>query len=415
MLPPFIAPDSDAPEGPVASEPPVARNASVATEAPDAWNDPIATEAPVAPKAPASTRPGSPIRFKPASLKSLNSFGIDARAARLVAIDHVDQIDSLLEALNAMRHTTGASAPPPGTSAQPAVPGDLRPFILGGGSNLVLTTDVQRPVVQVRLPGRRLVGDGLVEVAAGENWDRFVDWTIDLGLAGIENLALIPGTCGAAPWQNIGAYGAELSDVLDSVEALDLLNGERRRFSREDCAFGYRDSVFKRAQDRLWLILSMRLQLQPASRAGHRIDYAGIREALGNGPVTTRRIADAVRAVRRLKLPDPAVEGNAGSFFKNPMVSPSRAASLLSMHPRMPVHPLPPPNETVKLSAAWLIETCGLKGFRIGDAAVSKRHALVIVNVGAATGGDIVALAQHIQQQVLRRFDVVLEPEPVML
>jgi UDP-N-acetylmuramate dehydrogenase len=339
-----------------------------------------------------------PTSVADASLKALNTFRIDARARLLVVLREPRDIEPGMAL--ARRH------------------GD--PLLLGGGSNLLFTGDVvERPVLHLRLDGRRAgvdlasADEVVVEAAAGEDWDGFVRWTLAQRLYGLENLVSIPGTVGAAPIQNIGAYGVELRERFDSLDAFHLTSGERRRFDAADCGFGYRDSVFKHGDGRQWLVATVRFRL---SRTGSlRLDYGEIREQLAATGVTAPTAADvagAVAAIRRRKLPDPAVIGNAGSFFKNPVVDASVAAALRAADPSLPAWPA---GERIKLSAAWMIERCGWKGFRDGDAGVDERHALVLVNHGRASGRQILALANRIQASVEQRFRVRLEPEPVLV
>lgn len=287
--------------------------------------------------------------------------------------------------------------------------------VLGAGCNTLVATERLERVLRIALRGRRIVAaDGdrvLVEAAAGEDWPALVEWALGEGLCGLENLSLIPGSVGAAPIQNIGAYGVELAEHFDSLEAVALDTGERRRFSRADCRFGYRDSVFKSPGHRRWLILSIRLAL--SRKLEPRLDYGEIRKALAATPASARAIADAVIGLRRSRLPDPAVLGNAGSFFKNPIVARASLERLRARHPDLPAWPAG--DGLAKLPAAWLIEHDGWKGYRDGDAGVHDRHALVLVNHGRATGAQLLALATRIQDSVSARFAVRLEPEPIIL
>ncbi|MCM5569689.1 UDP-N-acetylmuramate dehydrogenase [Burkholderiaceae bacterium FT117] len=366
---------------------------------------------------------------EPASLRPFNSFGVDARASRLVTLEDPTDVAAALALL--------AEAP--------------RALVLGGGSNLLLAGDFDGTVLRVALRGRRVVSagenDAIVEAAAGENWHDFVCWTLDQGLHGLENLSLIPGTVGASPIQNIGAYGVEMRERFDSLEAVDRHTGERRRLGPADCRFGYRDSVFKHPDGERWLILSVRFRLSrsfepvldygelraelSARAAAPRSDGSGHRDtdrrnapatADGSPPPDAREVAAAVVAIRRRKLPDPAVLGNAGSFFRNPVVDAAQADALAAAHSDMPRHPAGPEagpgadgRPRVKLSAGWLIERCGWKGHREGDAGVHERHALVLVNHGNATGAQLLALAERIRASVRERFGVALEPEPTIV
>lgn len=292
-----------------------------------------------------------------------------------------------------------------------------RVFVLGGGSNVLFRRDFDGVVLRIATRGIETVAEDRdsvrLRIAAGENWDAFVRWSLAQGLAGLENLILIPGTVGAAPIQNVGAYGVELAEFVVCVKAWDRERGEFADLSAADCAFGYRDSRFKRGPGR-YLVTALELEL-PRTPA-LRLDYAGVREELQAMAVVSPRPGDVARAVERLrlrKLPNPAEIGNAGSFFKNPVVSNARAGALKRQYPSLPVYPAG--DGRSKLAAAWLIEACGFKGYREGDAGVSEKHALVLVNYGGATGEAIWALAERIRNAVAERFGVVLEPEPTIL
>ena len=325
------------------------------------------------------------------SLQALNSFGLPAMAALLVELESEEELLSL-----------------------PAFD-PRRDCVLGGGSNVVFVGDVPGTVYRNSIPGRALVEDSgdevLLEVGAGEDWHQLVRWTLAQGLSGLENLSLIPGRVGAAPIQNIGAYGVELSSLLESVTAWEWQQARWVCFSADDCQLAYRDSRFKSREPDRYLITSIRLRLRRRFRPV--LEYAGLREELAAMDIrepSARDVSDAVIRIRRRKLPDPAENGNAGSFFKNPLVSAARAEQLQAAHPGLVSWPTG--DGTAKLSAAWLIEKCGLKGERFGDAAVSKQHALVLLNRGAATGADVAALARRIQARVADEFGVPLEPEP---
>lgn len=340
------------------------------------------------------------------SLQPLNSFGIMARAAHLLAVRGEADVRALL-----------ADAK---LAAQPR-------FVLGGGSNIVLTGDVKGVVLKVEVPGRRVVAQtdrhALVEAGAGENWHDFVAWTLDQGLPGLENLALIPGTVGASPVQNIGAYGLELQDRFHELDAIDLHTGELFTLSATQCGFGYRDSVFKHiaAQEGGFglagraLILRVRFALPRAWQPV--LGYLDLERRMAEEGVrrpSARQIFDWIVAIRRAKLPDPAVIGNAGSFFKNPVVPVAQAEALAARFPALPVFAARAPGQR-KLSAGWLIENLGLRGYRDGDAGVAESHALVLVNHGEATGAQIWQLAQFIRERVAGAYGVTLEPEPVIV
>lgn len=287
-------------------------------------------------------------------------------------------------------------------------------LVIGGGSNLLLTGDVQALVLRMASRGLRvLVDDGervVVEAEAGEVWHDFVLWTLAQGFAGLENLSLIPGTVGAAPMQNIGAYGVEIKDVFAGLTALDRQSGELRDFTLAECDFGYRDSLFKQHPGR-WLILRVRFALSRA--ASLHLEYGPVRQRLIEQGVDLPSASDVSRAIssiRSEKLPDPAVLGNAGSFFKNPVVSSVLAAELKLAYPNLIGYPQA--DGQVKLAAGWLIEAAGWKGFRDADAGVHRLQSLVLVNYGAATGLQLLALAQRIQADIAQRFAVQLEMEP---
>ncbi len=328
-----------------------------------------------------------------ASLRARNTLRVDARAAWLAEVHDAVAIPALF-AHPVLRDTT--------------------PLLLGEGSNVLFAGDVDTPVITLKTHGvEELEGDAATvryRVAAGEHWDDLVRWTLAQGHAGLENLILIPGSVGAAPMQNIGAYGVEAGEFIESVEAFDLADRRCVHFTHAECAFAYRDSLFKRHPDR-WLITAVTLHLPRAWTP--RCEYAGVRDELrrmGVEHAAPIHIADAVINLRTRKLPDPNVIGNAGSFFKNPLVPAAEADVLRREHPAMPCWPAP--GGTSKLSAAWLIETCGFKGLREGDAGISNRHALVLVNHGDATGAQLWALAQRVRAGVHARFGVWLEPEP---
>lgn len=331
------------------------------------------------------------------SLKGCNTFGVDV-AARWFA--EASSEAEVREAL-AIAEARG---------------GEL--LVIGGGSNLLLTADQDAFVLRVTSRGRRVLGEEggrvLVEAEAGEPWHPFVLWSLEQGLAGLENLSLIPGTVGAAPMQNIGAYGVELKDVLHSLVALDRQSGELHEFRATDCEFAYRHSRFKRESGR-WLILRVRFALSRECEAHLHLDYGPLRqhlERLGVERPTPRDVSRAICAIRAEKLPDPRVLGNAGSFFKNPLVSEAQAAQLRAQWPGLVSYPAGA--GLVKLAAGWLIEQAGWKGYREGDAGVHALQALVLVNYGQATGRELLELARRIQADIRKRFAVELEIEPVV-
>jgi UDP-N-acetylmuramate dehydrogenase len=328
------------------------------------------------------------------SLKGMNSFGVDASAGLLIEIESEEDVLSL-PAFN-----------------------PTRDLVLGGGSNVVFASDVPGIVFHNHILGRTIIEDSaehaVLEIGAGENWHQLVRWSLDRGLSGLENLSLIPGQAGAAPIQNIGAYGVELSSVLRGVTAWDWQRSAWVCFECVECQLGYRDSLFKSAAADRYLVTSLQLRLNRVFRP--QLDYAGLCEVLSDMGIehpSARDVSDAVIRLRRRKLPDPALTGNAGSFFKNPELDPEQANALAAAHPGLPVWPTD--DGRSKLSAAWMVENCGLKGLREGDAAVSEQHALVLVNLGSASGRNIVTLASRIQSIVADRFGLMLEPEPRLI
>jgi len=299
--------------------------------------------------------------------------------------------------------------------------GDGRRFILGGGSNLVLTGDFDGLVLHMAIPGKRLRGEDdeafYIEAGAGENWHDFVQWTLAQGWPGLENLSLIPGTVGAAPIQNIGAYGLEVGDCLHSVTAWDFAKQTSVSFGRDDCRFAYRDSRFKQEGWHLTggiAITSVVFRLPKAWQPNCR--YADVAQELAARSIaapTARDIAAAVIAVRQRKLPDPALTPNAGSFFHNPVLAAAQAAALKAAHPTLPCYPQP--DGQVKLAAGWLIEQAGWKGKALGPVGMYERQALVLVNLGGATGDDVRRTMGAVQADVLQKFGVALTPEPIFL
>ncbi|RYX88910.1 MAG: UDP-N-acetylmuramate dehydrogenase [Comamonadaceae bacterium] len=345
-------------------------------------------------------------------LQFSNTFGIAAKALTLVRIH--DEAD------------VAAVRADPVIGRQPA-------FVLGGGSNIVITGDVKTVVLKVEIMGKRLAGETakawIVEAGAGENWHEVVRWTLDNGFPGLENLALIPGTVGASPVQNIGAYGVELQDRFESLDAIDLTTGKTFTLNAAQCAFGYRDSVFKHAStgasdgpgfglaDKA-LITRVRFLLPKNWKPV--LGYADIDKKMAQTGVTeptARQIFDWICEIRQAKLPDPKVIGNAGSFFKNPTVSPEQCADIIQREPKIVHYHLD--DGSVKLAAGWLIDACGWKGKSVGNAGVYEKQALVLVNRGGAgnpvTGGEVMTLAKAIQTSVYERFGILLEHEPVVV
>lgn len=329
-----------------------------------------------------------------ASLKNLNSFGVTASCRQLVQLDRPEDVERLLQL--------------PGFTEQPYL-------LLGGGSNLLFTQDFAGTVIAVGLKGIEKIAEDedavFLQVAAGESWYGFVLYTLEAGYAGLENLSLIPGSVGAAPIQNIGAYGVELESVFHSLSAIDLESGRRREFTREDAHFGYRDSYFKSGAPFRYLIISVTFRLP--KRPQWQLEYGGLARELDGQEITARSISDAVCRLRRSKLPNPSVLGNAGSFFKNPVVSDAQYQSLKQDNPQMPGFAAA--DGQMKIPAAWLIEQQGWKGKREGDAGVSEDHALVLVNYGKASGAELWQLAQQIRDSVSAAYGITLEPEPRVL
>lgn len=297
----------------------------------------------------------------------------------------------------------------------------LRRFVLGGGSNLVLTGDFDGLVLHIAIPGRRCTGEDAdhwyVSAGAGENWNDFVRWTLDKGWPGLENLAQIPGSVGAAPVQNIGAYGLEVADRIAGLTAIDTHTGNPLRLSRADCRFAYRSSVFKQEGwhlDGRTAIVEVTFALPKRwTPLTAYADLAAELDARKNAAPNAREIAEAVAAVRRRKLPDPATHPNAGSFFQNPTVDAEKAAELTARDPTMPSYPQA--DGRVKLAAGWLIERAGWKGKRLGCVGFHEKQALVLVNYGGARASDLAALTHAVQADVKEKFGVDLIPEPVLL
>ncbi|MDR0528255.1 MAG: UDP-N-acetylmuramate dehydrogenase [Zoogloeaceae bacterium] len=333
-------------------------------------------------------------------LRPLNTLALPGRAEFFAHITKMEQMDAI------RKHPELA---------------EQRRFILGGGSNLVLSGDFPGLILYMRLMGRECSGESAahyyVSAAAGENWHEFVNWTLSIHRPGLENLSWIPGSVGAAPVQNIGAYGVEAGEFLSQVEAFDLESGKLCRFSAADCAFAYRDSLFKREGWHLSGRYAItRVVFCLPKRWRPRTGYAELAEELarrGADNPAPADIAGAVSALRRRKLPDMNVLPNSGSFFQNPLVSAELAGALASAHPSLPRYPQP--DGRVKLAAAWLIENAGWKGRNLGAAGMYEKQALVLVNRGGATFKDVQNLTRAVREAVFARFGIHLEPEPVFL
>jgi len=327
------------------------------------------------------------------SLKAFNTFSIDVKAQILFHFNNLKQIPELL----ALVKTTRAQNKPV--------------LILGGGSNILFCEDFTGLVIKIDLSGVEIIESAAsyrLEVAAGENWHRLVADCIDKGIDGLENLALIPGVVGAAPVQNIGAYGTEFKDFCESVEYLDLNSGRLERLSAKECLFAYRDSIFKTAKMQDALITTVTLKLTKDWQAHNQ--YGRLKNAAESAQkMSAKQIFDSVCQIRREKLPDPAQLGNAGSFFKNPMVAAQQAEQLLALYPHMPHYPQP--GGQVKLAAGWLIEQANLKGAHIGGAAVHQQQALVLINQNSASAADVIQLANLVRTRVQEKFNINLEHE----
>ena len=327
------------------------------------------------------------------SLEGRNTFRVPARAAMMADVSRAEALAQLFDF---------------------AMLREGPVLVLGEGSNLLFAGDHPGVVVCLAMAGTKILEDdgahALVRAEAGVNWNDFVRWTIGKGLCGLENMALIPGTVGACPIQNIGAYGVEVREFIETVEAYHRGTQQLKRISNPDCEFGYRDSMFKRNLED-WTITAVEFRL-PRERE-LRLDYSGVKEELAAMGVQTPRaahVAEAISRIRTRKLPNPALIGNAGSFFKNPILPAAEAEALRAEHPGLPV--FGSDAQLRKLSAAWLIEQAGWKGYREGDAGISAQHSLVLVNHGRATGAQLLDLARKVASSIHAKFGVLLEPEP---
>ena len=326
------------------------------------------------------------------SLKPYNTFGIDVKAKSFVSVSTTEDLVTLLNTNQ-----------------------DQPKFILGGGSNMLLTKDITDLVIHINLKGKNIVSESeeniLIKCNAGENWHEFVLWCLEHNYGGLENMSLIPGNVGTSPIQNIGAYGVELKDTFHSCEALNLKTLEIETFTNSDCKFEYRNSIFKTSVKGQYIILNVTFKL--STKNHHlKVDYGAIKEQLIQNSISTPTIKDisnAVIAIRQSKLPDPKEIGNSGSFFKNPVISIDAFTNLLKNFPEAPCYKVS--TSEVKVPAGWLIETAGFKGKTFGNYGVHKKQALVLVNYGGASGNDILKLSQLIQETVLRIFDIEIEAE----
>ncbi|MBK5075139.1 UDP-N-acetylmuramate dehydrogenase [Budviciaceae bacterium CWB-B4] len=322
------------------------------------------------------------------SIQNLHTFGLPVHARRVIVAESAEQL------VDAWQKSEQQQCPA---------------LLLGEGSNMLFLEDFDGWIIQNRIKGREIgqsANNWYLHVGAGENWHELVRFALEHNIAGLENLALIPGCVGSAPIQNIGAYGVELKDVCEYVDLLNLRTGELTRLKTEQCHFGYRESIFKHQFRDGYAIVAVGLKLPKQWKPV--LSYGDLRQ-FDLATVTPMQVFDAVCAMRTSKLPDPNVTGNAGSFFKNPVVSAQQAADILKHYPGAPHYPQADGQE--KLAAGWLIDMCQLKGHRIGGAAVHQQQALVLINQDNATSQDVVALAAYVQKQVAERFNVVLEPE----
>ncbi len=326
------------------------------------------------------------------SLKKHNTFGIEARAKKFVAVHTVDDLKTVLQE----------------NKSEPKL-------ILGGGSNMLLTQDIDALVIHIDLKGKKVINEDVdfvwVESMAGENWHEFVLWTIDQNFGGLENMSLIPGNVGTTPVQNIGAYGTEIKDTFISCNAINIETQESKTFTNEDCHFGYRESIFKHETKDQFIITSVVFKL---TKHNHKINisYGDITKELEKKNIVTPTLAaisKAVIAIRQSKLPDPKELGNSGSFFKNPIISKEEFEKAHALHPEMPHYVIS--KTEVKVPAGWLIEKAGFKGKRFGDAGIHKNQALVLVNYGNATGQEILNVSKDIQATIFKQFGIAIEAE----
>ena len=326
------------------------------------------------------------------SLKSYNTFGIEAKAKQFVAVHSNEELKTILE-----NHSNDTK------------------FILGGGSNMLLTQDINALVIHIDLKGKKIIQQDddfvWVESQAGENWHEFVLWTIDQDFGGLENMSLIPGNVGTTPVQNIGAYGREIKDTFTSCEAMEIATQKMRTFTKEECNFGYRESIFKQDVKDQYIITSVVYKL---TKRNHKINtsYGDITKELDDKNITIptlKDVSNAVIAIRQSKLPNPKELGNSGSFFKNPVVLKEDFLKVQAKFPGIKFYEVSPTE--VKVPAGWLIENAGLKGYRKDDAGVHKNQALVIVNYGNATGKELLELSKFVQQTVFDKYGISIETE----
>lgn len=326
------------------------------------------------------------------SLKNYNTFGIEAKASEFIAIHSLEELQTVLHENKGKKK-----------------------FILGGGSNMLLTQDIQALVIHIDIKGIKVIQEDddfvWIEANAGENWHEFVLHTLDNNYGGLENMSLIPGNVGTTPVQNIGAYGAEIKDTFVSCQAVHIATQQQRTFTKAECHFGYRESIFKQEVRDQYIITSVVFKL---TKTNHNLNigYGDIIKELdskGISQPTIKDVSNAVIAIRQSKLPDPKELGNSGSFFKNPIISRAHFEKVQAQFPEIKHFDISP--EEVKVPAGWLIEQAGLKGYRVGDAGVHKNQALVLVNYGHATGTEILNLSKEIQKTILDKYSIAIEAE----
>ena len=326
------------------------------------------------------------------SLKNYNTFGINAKAKYFVEFESIMELEKIISSDTFNNNKN---------------------FILGGGSNLLFTQDYDGLIIHNKIAGICILEDNktnvIVEVGGGVNWHEFVMWSVNQKLSGIENLALIPGTVGASPMQNIGAYGMEVKDSISKVHAFEIASKELKTFSNKECNFGYRNSIFKEILRNKFIITKVEFKLSKI--AINKTNYGAIEEELKNLNLqpSPKNIAEAVIGIRSRKLPNPAEIGNSGSFFKNPIIKTSNFRKLKNKFPEMVGYKIS--EEETKIAAGWLIDNAGLKGYRKGDAGVHKNQALVLVNYGNASGQEIINLSKMIQETILKKYGIQIEPE----
>ena len=324
------------------------------------------------------------------SLKDYNTFNINVKSDKFISINSEDQLIDFLS-----QHKEEENI-----------------FFLGGGSNVLFSKDYNGTIIHISIKGKKIIEELddkiIIEVSSGENWHDFVKWSIDNNYGGIENLSLIPGNVGAAPIQNIGAYGVELKDVFDSCRVLSIDSNEIKIFNKDECNFNYRSSVFKSEKKNKYVILSIRLKLTKEPHS-YNLSYESLRERFNDKDINLSNISREIIKIRESKLPDPKKIGNCGSFFKNPFIESEKLDILLEKYPKLPYHK--GENGLYKIPAAWLIEKMGFKKKSLGDAGVYINQPLVIVNNGNATGSDILNFANSIKKSVKENFNIDLEEE----